>query len=84
MDYIHSILKKDTPTLSELIDCFEKVKQNGDIAVIKFDGARKETQYTIFISFQDNKREIIRSDGDDLQKAMLNVLARYIATGENR
>jgi len=79
MNYIKEIIEKDNSTLEELINCFELVKENGDIAIIKFDGERKENVYTVFISFPPIKeREMIRADESNLRKALLKVLAVYI------
>lgn len=78
MNTINEILKKENPSIEDLIKCFEIVKENGDIAVIKFDGERLENQYTVFISFPIiKKREMIRSDESNLTKAMFKVLKEY-------
>jgi len=79
MDRIRRILEEPTPSLTELINCFEIVKENGDIAVIKFDGARLEKWYTVFITFPISKdKEIIRADEDHLENALIKVLTKYI------
>ncbi|WBV61109.1 hypothetical protein PFY12_03065 [Chryseobacterium camelliae] len=52
MDYIKLVLSKDSD-LEDLLMCFETVKENGDVAVIKFDGGRESDPYTLFISFPD-------------------------------
>lgn len=79
MSFISETLKKQTHSIEELINCFEYVKKNGDIAVIKFDGERNENEYTVFISFPvSKKREMIRSDESDLKKALVEVLTKYI------
>jgi hypothetical protein len=81
VDYIKTILKKDEPSIEELINCFEEVKRNGNIAVIKFDGERNKKEYTIFISFTLTKnREMIRADENNLREGLLKVLRQYIET----
>ncbi|MBL0912282.1 MAG: hypothetical protein IBJ09_07905 [Bacteroidia bacterium] len=78
MKHINEILKKENPSVEELINCFESIKENGDIAVIKFDGERVENPYTVFISFPIIKqKEIIRADENDLKSALIKVLMRY-------
>lgn len=79
MDRIRRILEESIPSLTELINCFEIVKENGDIAVVKFDGARSENWYTVFITFPISKnREMIRADEDHLETALIKVLTKYI------
>jgi len=78
MNYIKEIIEKENCSFDELIGCFEKVKEDGNVAVIKFDGERDKDWYTIFISFPKNKREMIRADESDLKKALIKVLAKYI------
>ncbi|MFZ6013047.1 MAG: hypothetical protein ACOYXT_22080 [Bacteroidota bacterium] len=78
MDFIKKITEKQDPSFEELIDCLEKVKENGAVAVVKFDGERDKDGYTVFISFPNSKREMIRADENDLKKALIKVLARYL------
>ena len=54
------------------------VKDNGDVALIKFDGVRTENWYTVLITFSPGKkREIIRADGGNLEMALKKVLLAY-------
>ncbi|MBX2949528.1 MAG: hypothetical protein KF704_09655 [Crocinitomicaceae bacterium] len=78
MNFIKEIVEKENSSFEELIDCFEKIKVNGEVVVIKFDGEREIDNYTVFISFPDNKREMIRADENNLKKALVKVLAKYI------
>lgn len=79
MDYIKRILENESLSFEDLIKCLERVKQNGDIAVVKFDGERIENSYTVFISFpQIKNKEIIRVDESDLKIALIKVLKIYI------
>lgn len=79
MKTIKEILEKDNPSIEELMYCFEQVKKNGDVAVIKFDGERSVLEYTVFISFPLIKeREMIRADESSLRIALINVLKKYI------
>ncbi|MBV4357147.1 hypothetical protein [Pinibacter aurantiacus] len=78
MDYIKEIINKPDYSLEEIIGCFEKVKENGDVAVIKFDGERGENSYTVFVSFPTKKRDMLRADENDLKTALLKVLSKYI------
>lgn len=79
MKLIKNTLAKEFPSLTELINCFETVKENGDVGVIKFDGEREEKGYTVFITFSSSKkREMIRADEDQLEKALIKVLNKYV------
>lgn len=83
MDAIEKILEKDTPSLAELIHCFEAVKEKGDIALIKFDGERTEKHYTVLITFPvSKKKEMIRADEDSLEIALIKVLKKYVAANQ--
>lgn len=57
--------------------CFELVRQDGNVAIIKLDGEREDNFYTVFISFPNSENEMIRFDGGNLQDAMRNVLSKY-------
>lgn len=78
MKFIKEIIEKQNPSLEELISCFEKIKLNGDVAVIKFDGERESNEYTVFVSFPKGKREMIRADESNLKVALLKVLTKYV------
>lgn len=77
MEYIKKILNKDS-NLEELLMCFEAVRQNGDIAIIKFDGLRDKDFYTLMITFSNNERNMLRVDNSNLKEAMKNLLNQYI------
>lgn len=77
-NFIKTVVEKQNSSLDELIECFEQIKTNGEVAVIKFDGERKRDGYTVFISFPNNKREMIRADDSDLKRALIIVLTKYI------
>ncbi|OIN55616.1 hypothetical protein [Arsenicibacter rosenii] len=79
VNLIKNILKKESPSFNELIDCFEQVKRNGNVVVIKFDGERSENGYTIFISFPLLKnKEMIREDTNDLKTGLMKALSKYL------
>jgi hypothetical protein len=79
MEQIRKILNQTNINIEDLINGFEIVKNNGDIAVIKFDGERLDKHYTVFISFPAHrKREMIRADENDLKLALLRVLKAYV------
>ena len=78
MDFIKKVIDKQEPSLEELITCFERIKTNGEVVVIKFDGERDSDQYTVFVSFPNNKREMIRADESDLKDALIKVLTKYV------
>jgi hypothetical protein len=78
MKFIEEIIEKQNPSLEELINCFEKIKSNGEVAVIKFDGERESDEYTVFVSFPKDEREMIRADESDLKCALLKVLTKYV------
>lgn len=78
MATIREILNS-SPSLADLIRCFEIVKDNGDVALIKFDGARTENWYTVLITFPPGgEREMIRADESCLEMALRKVLLAYI------
>ena len=84
MSYIRKVLENENPSIEDLINCFEQVKNNGDIAVIKFDGERSERKYTIFISFPASKNsEMIRIDESNLKVGLVKVLNKYVADGHD-
>lgn len=78
MDLIKRIIEKQDPSFEDLINCFERIKSYGEVAVIKFDGERDRYEYTVFVSFPDKKREMIRVDESDLKRALVKVLTKYI------
>lgn len=79
MKNILETLKKQSPSIEELINCFKQVRKNGDVAVIKLDGERSSNEYTVFISFPlAKKKEMIRADESDLEAAMIKVLTKYV------
>ncbi|MVN79211.1 hypothetical protein GO988_23005 [Hymenobacter sp. HMF4947] len=79
MELISRILDDSNVTIEALIHCFELVKQNGDVAVIKFDGERTLEPYTIFITFPLAKqRGMIRVEENDLKTGLLKALTEYI------
>lgn len=81
---IKEILQKKNPSVETLISCFEKVRQHGNVGVIKFDGERAQAAYTVFISFPGKETQLIRADEDDLKNALIKVLAVYVKTKENK
>lgn len=81
MDYIIEVLNKEFQSIEELIDCFDKLKECGDVAVIKFDGERENNQHTIFITFPTKNRDLIRYDGDNLKEGLFLVLKEYTKVG---
>lgn len=78
MEYIKEVLGDKEQTIDNLIACVEKIKENGNVVVIKFDGERLENGYTIFISFPNNEREMIRTDQSDLKIALVEILKQYL------
>lgn len=78
MESIKDVISRSY-TVGELFSCFELVKKNGDVAVIKFDGERATRQYTVFITFPASRsKEMIRADEDTIDAALLKVLKQYI------
>ncbi|MCE3074659.1 hypothetical protein [Chryseobacterium gwangjuense] len=78
MNYIEQVLNEDF-ALEDLLMCFETIKENGDVAIIKFDGKRDNNPYTLLISFSNGKRPMLRIDSNNLKEAMQNILKQYIA-----
>lgn len=83
MDFIRKVIEKQDSSIEELIDCLEKIKSNGDVVVIKFDGERSENAYTIFITFPSiKKREMIRVDEGYLKIGLIKVLIKYLEVSQ--
>ncbi|SHM01897.1 hypothetical protein [Chryseobacterium polytrichastri] len=78
MEKIKNILLEN-PSMTDLIDCLDLVRKNGDIVVVKFDGEREQDFYTLFITFSLTKnKSMIRIDHSNLRDAILELLKRYI------
>jgi hypothetical protein len=83
MNDINQVLQKEDPSLEELLHCFETIKDNGDLGMIKFDGMRKDNHYTVWVGFpMETGKESFRLDGSDLKKTIMKVLARYLESYE--
>lgn len=79
MTSIEELLKRKDISTADLLSCFERVKEDGNVAVIKLDGERESKQYTVFITFpNDADRQMIRSDEDSLHPALIAVLKSYV------
>lgn len=79
MDYIRKVLQKGDPSMENLLNCLETVKNNGDIVLVKFDGERSKNHYTVLITFPNGKgNDMIRADEDNLKTALVKVLNKYI------
>ncbi|WHT39830.1 hypothetical protein QNH98_03910 [Myroides sp. mNGS23_01] len=68
MNFIKDVIEKPENSFEELIACLERIKLMGNVVVIKFDGEREKDSYTVFVSFPNGEREMIRVDGSDLKK----------------
>ncbi|KUY30389.1 hypothetical protein ATB96_01730 [Elizabethkingia ursingii] len=69
----------ENPSMTDLIDCLDLVRKNGDVVVVKFDGEREQDFYTLFITFSLTKnKSMIRIDHSNLRDAILELLKRYI------
>ena len=78
MEKIKNILLEN-PSMTDLIDCLDLVRKNGDVVVVKFDGEREQDFYTLFITFSQTKnKSMIRIDHSNLRDAILELLKRYI------
>jgi hypothetical protein len=78
MSNIRNIVNGSNASLEDLIYCFDIIRQNGDVAIIKFDGERVSNPYTVFITFHTTKnRAMIRVDGSDLKVSLVEVLSKY-------
>lgn len=76
---IRETLQHEYATIEELIECFEIVRANGDVAMIKFDGLRERNHYTVLITFSNSQRELVRADTSTLREALIKVLTQYIS-----
>ena len=82
MSFIIETLKHENPTIEDLLTCFDMVLQDGNVAMIKFDGERMEKSHTVMISFPGKKQNLglIRNDGDNLKVMLTEVLQKYVKT----
>ncbi|GAB5403270.1 MAG: hypothetical protein Aurels2KO_15010 [Aureliella sp.] len=79
MQEISELIENPTLELSELvIQSIDRVKQRGDIFVLKGDGERDAKGYTVFITRPSTGSDMIRCDSDDLRNAIIDVLRRYV------
>lgn len=65
-------------SIEKNIEVLERIKNDGNIVFIKFDGERADNQVTVVIDFpssSDNKT--IRLDGDDLNTLLERVINTY-------
>lgn len=76
---IRETLQHEYATIEELIECFEIVRANGDVVMIKFDGLRERNHYTVLITFSNSQRELVRADTSTLREALIKVLTQYIS-----
>lgn len=67
----------DTVTLDDLMNCFELIKDDGDIAMIKFDGPREIDHYTVVFIIQSLREGSVRIDDASLKSAAMKALTRY-------
>lgn len=71
--------KKDNEiSIEDLMFCAETVKENGDVFIIKFDGAREQKQYTSIITFPSGLAQMIRVDEASLAVAIIKILREYL------
>lgn len=78
---IQNALERDQIDVIELIACLERLKEEGNVVVIKLDGERQEKQYTVFISFPVKLNlQMIRADEGSLIIALKKVLKQYMTS----
>jgi hypothetical protein len=65
-------------TADHILYIVEKIGQKGDIILLKHDGPRTASKYTVCILSGDAKFEAIRIDHHDLSFAVKYVLAEYL------
>lgn len=75
---IQNLLQNENSSLEKFMECMEKIKEQGNVVVIKLDGERDLNQYTIFISFpNDPSKKMIRADTSTLLNGLKIVLKSY-------
>lgn len=80
MESILKFLRKDSAvTMEEFFACLNAVGANGDIFIVKIDGARQYHRYTIVISSPKQMFESIRYDTDDVMEGARKALQDYIS-----
>jgi len=68
----------DNISIEELMMCAEAAMGNGDIVLIKLDGARERDHYTTMITSSSNAFEMIRADKASLKEALLEMFRKYV------
>lgn len=62
----------------EQIEVLERIKDDGNIVLIKFDGERAENQVTVVIDFPPlSGKETIRLEGNDLNILLDDLIDTY-------
>ncbi|WP_110953603.1 hypothetical protein [Anaerosinus massiliensis] len=70
--------KNDFKGIDCFIPCFEKIKQDLSLIIIKVDGERKENIYTFIVSGKIlGERESIRMDTSDLEGGLSYICTEY-------
>ncbi|PSL45307.1 hypothetical protein CLV51_1049 [Chitinophaga niastensis] len=64
--------------MDDFLYCAGIVKGNGDVFILKIDGAREVNHYTVIISFPTIEAEMIRADDKSMKIALFKVLEAYI------
>lgn len=78
MSIIKSVIEALEPSYEQRMLCLEEIREDGNVVVVKLDGARKEDHYTVFVSFpKEPHGEIFRADESDLKAAIVKVLREY-------
>ena len=75
---IYDLVKNADAAIEDLLSCAEQVKLDGNVFVLKMDGERNEMQYTCFITFPESRNQMIRKDGDEMKKVLVDVFVDYL------
>lgn len=67
--------------IEDLLLDVERIKEEGNVLMIKFDGERDIEKITVVIASPDpKKQEVIRHNGDKLEVVLNNAIIEYTKT----
>lgn len=75
---ISEIISKNSISAEDILTAITEVGKNGDVIIVKNDGIRESSQYSVIILLSKKPDKSFRHDDSSLEKAMKKVLADYL------
>ena len=83
-EFIDFLEKYESLSLEEIFFLIDKIKDAGDVFILKIDGQRRDGEkYMAIITLPEIPNFTIRSDEKDLRQAIYKVLKKYIQVKSN-